>query len=168
MSKSKCKVKVVERAGVNIKSKLQKSYPFEQKKCSSKDCFVCESSGKGNCKRDNITYEITCEKEGCQHIYIGESSRNAYMRGREHLSGLMNEKDSSALYRHVKDHHNGVMTGTLSDNFKMSVKTSHQTALTRQITEGVKILQMPRPLMNTKSGYRANDLLRLRASLTEL
>ena len=75
--------------------------------------------------------------------YIGETSRNAYMRGREHLSDLLNEKSSSTLYRHINDHHNGVMTDTLSDSFKMSVKTSHQTALTRQITEGVKIHQMP-------------------------
>ena len=42
ISKSECNVKVVERAGMNVKSKLQKSYPFKRDKCSSK-CFVCLS-----------------------------------------------------------------------------------------------------------------------------
>ena len=40
ISKRQCRVKVVERAGTNIKKILQKSYKFEKAKCEDK-CFIC-------------------------------------------------------------------------------------------------------------------------------
>ena len=86
IGQSECNVKVVERAGVSVKKKLQKSYPFRKEKCEDK-CFVCLSEGKGNCKRCNITYEIQCTKEGCRYLYIGETGRNVLARGNEHLKG---------------------------------------------------------------------------------
>lgn len=46
IEKSKCSVKVVERAGTSVKSKLQKSYPFPKNICDEK-CFLCQSEGKG-------------------------------------------------------------------------------------------------------------------------
>ena len=33
ISKSRCRVKVVESAGTNVKKVLQKSYPFEKANC---------------------------------------------------------------------------------------------------------------------------------------
>ena len=52
--KSKCNVKVVERAGRNVRQKLQKSYPFCKEECGIKDSVVCLSSGKGNCRKENV------------------------------------------------------------------------------------------------------------------
>ena len=43
IAKSKCSVKVVERAGRSVRQKLQKSYPFRKDKCAVSDCFVCLS-----------------------------------------------------------------------------------------------------------------------------
>ena len=168
VSKSKCEVKVVERAGVNVRNKLQKSYPFELEKCGCEDCFVCESGGKGNCKRDNVTYEVVCERDGCNHVYIGESCRNAYSRGREHLDGLTKKRENSVFYKHIKENHVGTITNTTCHGFRMNVTKCHTTAMSRQITEGVRIENSSRPLLNSKKGYRANNLLRLRASLTDV
>ena len=72
IEKSKCSVRVVERAGKSVSQKLQKSYPFSKNKCSSMDCFVCESEGKGNCLRENVNYEVECVREGCDYVYLGE------------------------------------------------------------------------------------------------
>ena len=83
-----CEVKVVERAGKSVSQKLQKSYPFSKEKCVAKDCFVCLSDGKGNCKKENVNYEIECVRQECEYVYIGETARNAYCRGREHLKGV--------------------------------------------------------------------------------
>ena len=103
----KCQIKVIECAGTKMKDILQRSYPFKKEKCSTDDCFVCMSNGKGNCRRENVTYEIKCNK--CQYIYIGETSRNGYTRGREHLSALRKRDRESALYKHlVSEHHNTI------------------------------------------------------------
>ena len=38
--------------------------------------------------------------------YIGETSRNAYSRGKEHLAGLRNKSAISCLWEHCRDVHN--------------------------------------------------------------
>ena len=80
ISKSRCRVKVVERAGTNVKQVLQKSYPFKKAKCED-NCFVCMSEGSGNCRRSNVSYEIVCDRVGCKDVYIEETSRNAFVEG---------------------------------------------------------------------------------------
>ena len=42
IEKSKCSVRVVERAGKSVSQKLQKSYPSMKNKCSFKSCLLCE------------------------------------------------------------------------------------------------------------------------------
>ena len=160
IGKSECKVKVVERAGVNVKSKLQKSYPFKRDKCGSK-CFVCMSEGKGNCKRCNVNYEISCVRPGCNYVYVGESGRNAYIRGREHLRGMEKRDTESVLVEHVNEVHNGDFCEPPCHQFKMSVTQCHNTALDRLVTEAVKINKQEKPLMNRKRGFRVNSVLSL-------
>ena len=41
--KSRCRVRVVERAGRSVCQTLQKSYPFTKTRCVSDECFVCVS-----------------------------------------------------------------------------------------------------------------------------
>ena len=78
---------MVERAGSSIKRQLQSSYPFKENKFEDK-CFVCVSNGKGNCRRRNVNYGIVCSRHGYNYVYIGETVRNAFCRGREHLKGM--------------------------------------------------------------------------------
>ena len=49
---------------------------------------MCLTEDKGICRTENVTYEIVCGKGDCDHVYIGESDRNAFCRGRKHLLGL--------------------------------------------------------------------------------
>ena len=164
--KSKCPVKVVERAGTNIKRKLQKSYPFGEERCNSEECFVCVTEGKGNCKTENVTYEIVCGKRDCEYIYIGETSRNAFCRGREHMLGLVKKDENSALFKHVVENHPECVDDNAPHDYVMNVTGKYKTALTRQLAEAVKIEQTNRPLLNSRLGFRTNNTLRLRASLT--
>ena len=166
IGQSECNVKVVERAGVSVKKKLQKSYPFRKEKCEDK-CFVCLSEGKGNCKRCNITYEIQCTREGCRYLYIGETGRNAVARGNEHLKGLERREDDSVLVQHIHEFHQSDFTKPQCHQFQMNVTKCHDTPLDRLVTEAVKIEHATRPLMNRKRGYRVNSVLTLSSSSTQ-
>ena len=158
-------MKVVERAGMNVKRQLQKSYPFEKKKCGDK-CFVCISEGKGNCKRSNVSYEIVCTREGCESVYIGETCRNGYCRGREHLRGLEKGDEESVLVEHIRDQHQNDMSRPPCHQFKMNITECHNTALDRQVTEAVKIDMSTKPTLNRKHGFRANSVLKLSSTLS--
>ena len=103
IKRSDCNIRVIERAGRSINQILQKSYPFSREKCSNNDCFVCVSNGKGNCRTENVNYEIECTREGCEHIYYGETSRNSYCRGIEHLKGIEKRDSNSVFVEHVRD-----------------------------------------------------------------
>ena len=165
IERSNCDIKVIERAGTNIKQKIQKSYPFETPKCKNEHCFVCISNGKGNCHQENITYEIKCGKENCEYIYIGESCRNGICRGREHLKNLIKKDNESPLYKHLINEHQNYTNKPPCQEFKMNITGTYTKALSRQITEAVKIDSTSRPLMNSKIGFNSNNIMHLTTSI---
>ena len=82
--------KIMEVGGRTIKSELQRSNPTATPGCGEHDCIVCKlGRGRGgNCRRNNVNYTIECNlcPEESRPIYIGETSRNLYSRGKEHMS----------------------------------------------------------------------------------
>ena len=63
-----------------------------------------------------VIYEIVCVPcsgmpSPGRYRYIGETARNAYTRGREHLSMLKNRNKASVLWEHCRDVHSGNMVG---------------------------------------------------------
>ena len=85
INKHRLKIKVIEKAGTQIKNLVQKSDPFKPNKCQDTNCFPCQSNSEdktSKCRKDGIVYSIKCNK--CTAEYIGESSRNANTRGKEH------------------------------------------------------------------------------------
>ena len=88
--------------------------------------YVCQM-GKNNCRRRNVDYEIVCTRQGCGYVYIGETGRNAFRKGREHLKGI--EKmcsDSVLLVEHIRDMiHDGDLSEPPSHKFKINVTNSH-------------------------------------------
>ena len=151
IDKTNIKIKVIEKTGLSIKRKLQKSDPFRKNKCERTDCFVCISGGKGKCDKNEIKYNIQClgEEESCKGIYHGESADNAYTRGKDHLRDLEGERNSR-LIKHCIDKHEGVI-----QNFKMNVDTSFKgDATLRQIFEGISINNTPNEhLINDRSEW---------------
>ena len=157
ISETEINVKVVERAGENLKSKLQKSNPFPDKSCSDNECILCKDNKNSNCRRNNVTYEIKCDI--CSDLYIGETSRNLYTRLHEHTHEYTHKTDKSALNRHAMVKHNDL---NQQPTFTAKVTGVYKDALTRKVAEAVKINDTPTPkLINTKAEFGHNKLTRL-------
>ena len=123
------------------------------------------SEGKGNCLRENVNYEIECVREGCKFVYIGETARNAYCRGREHLRGIKRKDEESVLVEHVNDQHDSDFKYDICGGYRMNVRMTNKSVFERLVTEAVRIEMSDKPTLNRKSGFRANSVLRLRSSL---
>ena len=78
------KVKFVERGGRSIQGILCQSNPWKAKQCGGRDCMVCKTEAKGDCRVESVVYQVDCakcEKEGKRSVYIGETGRSAWERG---------------------------------------------------------------------------------------
>ena len=80
---------------------------------------------------------LTCQE--CNEevaTYFGESGRNAYSRGKEHLEKLSSrDMDNSVLWLHSVHHHQGKE----DVNYTMEVVRNYNEPLDRQIMEKVQI-----------------------------
>ena len=56
---------------------------------------MCREDGKGLCVRRSVTYDIKCAE--CNDIYIRETSRSIYTRGKEQMKSLAKKEERSAL-----------------------------------------------------------------------
>ena len=138
IKKSGIRIKVIERTGRTLKSQLQTSNPFKGKLCGRQDCFVCTTTGIGNCNTESITYKITCRETNCtkNKVYIGETASSGYTRGLKHKSDLSTKNVSnSPLWRHCLEEHNGEI-----QTFEMCITGTYKNdAMLRQISEAVQI-----------------------------
>ena len=154
--KTNLKVKVVEKSGMTVKSILQKSDPFTRPGCNTEeDCMVCKG-GKGKCRREGVTYEIHCSE--CNSLYVGETSRTGRYRGRQHTIALEKRDPSSVLWRHTAEAHTHCDP---TPEYSMTITGCHKTALQRQISEAVKINNVPHELrLNTREEWGHTRLVR--------
>ena len=163
--KSGIRMKVVERTGRTLKSQLQTSYPFKQGGCERPNCFICTTTGKGNCTTESVTYQIECEGGDCtKNKYKGETAGNGYTRGNKHLTDLAAENgNNSPLWRHCVEEHNGEL-----QEFQMSVTgTFKNDAMLRQITEAVQIERTETgTLMNDRAEWNMTRVPRTVISVT--
>ena len=86
----KLRFKIIEKGGAKVKRKLQVSNPLETQGCTDDICMACRDGRGwgGKCRKSNVNYSIDCKI--CPHdgksVYIGETSRNLFTRGEEHLN----------------------------------------------------------------------------------
>ena len=157
IKENKVAIKVVERSGTTIKRKIQKSDPLGKgKKCkNNEDCLICMNGGKA-CRKDGITYEIECEE--CGDKYVGESSRNAYTRGNEHMKEYKNKCKNSIMQRHADEKHNEHDANT---KYRMKVTGLYKNDPTlRQVTESVRIRNSDnKHLINNKTEWNSGGLI---------
>jgi len=127
------RIKVVEKSGVRLIKMMQRNDPFKEKECNGENCFICASSKKGGCRGSGITYKIECE-EGCNFVYHGQTSANAYTRGLKHMEDYDRKRDK-VMWKHCLANHNGER-----QNFTMQVVDQCRNDPTkRQILEGIRI-----------------------------
>ena len=79
---------------------------------------------------------MDCQEEGIKATYVGESGRNAFLRGLEHTRGARNRDPKNPMVRHSEDQHNMVDS---IPTFKMEILRTFSKPLQRQISEAVAI-----------------------------
>ena len=161
IDRRRLKIRVVEKAGRSIKSMLQRSDPFRAEKCGRQLCLVCGTDGKGSCDKEGITYAITCvdcAEKGVERIYHGETSKNAFTRGKGHLDDFRRKSSDSVMWRHCRMGHNGEV-----QNFTMSTTGLYRNdAMLRQIAESVAQRNAAAgTLINSKSEWNFVQLPRI-------
>ena len=90
------------------------------------------------------------------YIYHGETVRNAYTRGNEHISALQKQYKNSLLLRHTTQDHS-------NNDFTCYVRVTGipSRELNRHIKEEMTINNTPRDqLINNKAEYGHNKLVR--------
>ena len=160
--KGEINFKIVEMGGKTLKRELQKSNPLSTPGCNQSDCIACrkEKGEGGQCQRSNINYEIECRlcKDTTPTVYIGETARNLYTRGGEHI--YRSRDEDSFMNKHMRDKHVGH-----SADFRAKVTHVNKDCLTRQIREGVLIRRSNKQLMNTKTEWFQPPLLSIRSEI---
>ena len=94
---------------------------------------------------------------------VGESARNAYTRGKEHINEFKNKQESSIMQRHNRECH----ANNNDITYTMQVKNIYgDNSFERQISEGIQINNITKIdlRINNKSEWSQNEIPR--ASLT--
>ena len=152
----KLKIKIIEESGSPLLNVLQQSasntlkYPCDD----MENCLQCSNEDVGKCRKSHITYILTCLEIGCKFIYYGETNRNGYSRGGEHLRDSKSKNleaiEKSVIANHAWQKHEGKEI-----NVKMKMIKSYRTDPTgRQNAEAILIRNTPENiLMNSKKEH---------------
>ena len=86
------RIKFIETSGRRYIDHLKIRDPYQENCSSEERCLMCMNSDKQtNCKISNVGYSImckTCKDKKVTRSYEGETCRNGYLRGKEHLKAL--------------------------------------------------------------------------------
>ena len=96
--KNGVKLKVIDKAGVTARKVLQRSNPFEKRKCGRDDCVVCEYGKPGECRNRGCGYQLMCKADGRK--YRGQTGRSVYERVKEEIRDWKGKSERSPLWRH--------------------------------------------------------------------
>ena len=157
-------VKIVERRGTTISNILCRSYPWATTTCQSSNCFPCTSAApnkqpKVSCRAPGIAYRVdclSCQATGSSSCYEGESGRNGYTRGLEHLEAIRTNSKSNPLSTHQAQFHRGK-----APRFRMTILKTFRDSLSRQIEEAKRIEESAGTCtltMNSRSEWRSTQL----------
>ena len=135
---------------MTLERKLRRSNPWSGGKCGRPRCFPCRGERGGDCWREGVTYSLWCQECGERVVtYLGETGRNGYTRGLEHLTYLeARNEDKSVLWLHSVHHHQS----RVDVMYTMRLTGSYKDSLDRQCMEKVQITNFRGPvLMNRKN-----------------
>ena len=184
------RLKIVEKAGIQLKNILVKTNPWAGMDCQREGCLPCSTraetgEGKGKaCYKRNVIYETWCgsckdrdEEEAVEegldpagikiYKYIGESSRSSFARGKNHLDDARLLSSGSHMLKHYLDRHLGERMEDMV--FRMKVLHFKRSAFERQVHESV-IIQQTRShhhLLNSRSEFNRCSIPRLTVKLGE-
>ena len=156
---------LIEKTGVSLEKLFQKANPFNEKNCENNYCPVCDGSGI-TCRNEGVGYRGVCSEcrsQNVESVYIGETGKNAYTRGRQHMQGLKGKSENNAFYKHWKNFHEKPSEDPSRrlNNFEIRVEKSYQDPITRQINEMVRMKNFQGTLLNSKSEWNAPPMVRI-------
>ena len=100
---------------------------------------------------------FTCQEAGKCTGYKGDTGRNGFTRGIEHLGALRLEDGENALRKHCEVDHEGRRA-----ELSMSILRIHRTALLRQVNQAVKItISKAEYIMDGKTEWHQAPLVRI-------
>ena len=118
------------------------------------NCLQCSNNDIGKCRISHITYLIECLEVACLFKYYGETNRNGYSRGGEHLNDSKSQTlegiEKSIIANHSWLHHDGRPIKT-----KMKMLNKYRCDPTgRQNAEAIHIRNAPADLLiNSKAEH---------------
>ena len=156
---------IIEQTGVSLERMFQKSNPFKETDCGKQDCVVCDGKGV-KCRDEGVGYRGVCKecsKSNMRSEYLGETGKNAYTRGKQHMGGLRNKNEENAFYKHWRNFHETPLEADSRrlENFEIRVEKSFKDTMTRQINEMVRIKKFQGTLLNSKSEWNAPPIVKI-------
>ena len=97
-------------------------------------------------------------------MYTGETGRNLYTRGLEHLEKYEKKSENSFLHAHQMECHEGAPA-----KFSTKVTGSYKDPLSRQVAEAVLITRSSgstSDILNSKSEFRQPPIVRVRREVS--
>ena len=175
---------MIEDGGVCTKAGIVKSNQFPRSKCHREECMVCiQQDGRVKqvqCDKGNIGYEFDCSRCPIKAVYVGESSRTAFTRLKEHLGdyksaaaamlpapvlvlpqvGIDHQQKTrikSCMWEHTRDVHGGAVGPDSGVNdYKVRVAGKFNKCLQRQVDEDIRMQEFEAngaTLLNSKHEY---------------
>ena len=107
-----------------MKSMIQRSDPFRIEKCDRQSCMVCQTSRKGSCDKEGVTYSIRCVE--CTERGIEKSIT-------ENHPGMLIHGET-VMYRNFRFGHDSEI-----QNFTMSVTGMYKDVMLRHVSQAVAL-----------------------------
>ena len=161
-------ITIMERGGRQLGQVLGTTVPGTSGRegCGRALCFPCNTGQEGVCRRTGVGYEITCllcEIDNIIAKYSGESGRNLFMRGKEHVQDWQRKAADKPLWKHVLEKHGGRAEAELFAHFKMTRLQVFQKPQRRKANEGVRIANLdPETRLNSRDEFRQGTNIFLR------
>ena len=156
---SNISVAIQERGGRRLAQELGVTVPgkSESKNCQRFNCFPCNSGNEGVCRKTGAGYQIDCNicgEQGLTNIYAGETGKNLFNRGANHINDVEKKRTNSPLWKHIVEKHNGAMVVPIFAHFQMKLIQFFSKPQRRKANEGVRIANLdPDIRMNSKDEF---------------
>ena len=187
------RLRIVERAGLKLRSLLHKSDPWDGQKCSDPRCLICTNpyNKKFGCSKRNIAYKSVCltckdeavkadiekkekgdvgdtfeEKNDEEIPYIGESHVSGRERSIQHARDYSNKRDDSHQYKHYTDAHADLEMKDVK--FGVTILRQFFSSFNRQHYEAVMIFKHSKNLNSKSMLYNRCKIPRLQVMFDEL
>ena len=164
---SKIKLSIQERGGKQLGQILGTSVPGASSKrnCMRPSCFPCNTGDEGVCRRTGVGYEITCNlcAQNVCSKYAGESGKNLFSRGEEHVADAERKAADKPLWKHIREKHGNRIEITIFEHFIKKRTGVFSKPQRRKANEGVRISHLnPETRMNSKDEFRQGTNIAMR------